>query len=193
MPEDRTVTYQQSSAYMSARPVGDRLMQIWWEYVWNALCAWTPKPCNAWRLMWLRIFGAKLYGKPFVHQSARIHVPWNLTMHDRSALGERATAYSLGEIELLARCTVAQEVYLCGASHEFNDLNLPLTVGKITVGEDAFIGARAFIFPGVVIGTGALVGACSVVTRDVPPWMVAVGNPSKVIKRREIVGQSKDT
>lgn len=114
-------------------------------------------------------------------------------MHDRSALGEGAIAYSLGEIELHARCTVAQGVYLCGATHEFNDLNLPLVVAKITVGEDAFIGARAFIFPGVVIGTGALVGACSVVTRDVPPWMVVVGNPGKVIRRREIVGQAKDT
>ena len=76
--------------------------------------------------------------KPFVHPLARIHVPWLLTMHDRSTLGERATVYSLGEFELKSRSTVAQEVYLCAATHQFDDANLPLQVGKITIGEDAF-------------------------------------------------------
>ena len=74
-----------------------------WQYVWALFCLWTPKPFNPWRLFWLRLFGAKLYGAPFVHPLARIFVPWNLTMHDRSALGERANAYSLGEIELKAQ------------------------------------------------------------------------------------------
>ncbi len=87
-------------------------MQALWEICWLVFCAWTPKPFNEWRLFWLRVFDAKIDGTPFVHQRARIAIPWNLTLHDRACLGDRANAYSLGEIEIGARATVAQEVYL---------------------------------------------------------------------------------
>src|ERR1022692_4758526 len=83
-----------------------------WEYTWLLFCSWTPKPLNPWRLFWLRLFGAKIHGTPFVHQRARIAIPWNLTLHDRACLGDRANAYSLGQIEIGARATIAQEAYL---------------------------------------------------------------------------------
>jgi putative colanic acid biosynthesis acetyltransferase WcaF len=145
---------------------------------------WTPKPANPWRLFWLRVFGAKINGLPFVHQRARIAIPWHLTMHDRACLGDRANAYSLGEIEIGARATVAQEAYLDTGSHDFSLPSLPLVTGKITIGEDAFIGARAFVMPGITIGSRSVVGACSVVTKDVPPDSFAAGNPCRVLRAR---------
>lgn len=179
-------TYKQESPYVSPRPHREMFLQMIWQYVWFLFCMWTPKPFNAWRLFWLRLFGAKLFGKPFVHPLALVHVPWLLIMHDRSALGERATVYSLGEVELKARSTVAQEAYLCAATHRFDDANLALTVGKITIGEDAFVCARAFIMPGIEIGAGTVIGAGSVVTKDVSDWTIAAGNPCKPIKPRII-------
>ena len=143
------------------------------------LCVWTPKPGNRWRLFWLKIFGAKIHGLPFVHQRARIQIPWRLTLHDRACLGDRANAYSLGEIEIGARAIVAQEAYLCTGTHALEDPNLPLKVAAIHIGEDAFIGARAFILPGVKIGRGAVVGACAVVTRDVADGAIVAGNPAR--------------
>lgn len=61
------------------------------------------------------------------------------------------------------------------------------TVGKeaakaITIGADCWIGGGALILPGVTIGDGSTIGAGSVVTRDVPPRSVAVGNPARVVK-----------
>src|SRR5438552_8769825 len=105
-------------------------------------------------------------------------------MHDRACLGDRANAYSLGEIEIGARATIAQEVYLSSGTHDFNRLEMPLVADKITIGEDAFIGARAFILPGVKIGARSVIGACSVVTKDVPENVVAAGNPCRVIRSR---------
>ena len=55
----------------------------------------------------------------------------------------------LGEIEIGARATVAQEVYLSGGTHDFSQSGMPLVTAKITIGEDAFVGARAFVLPGV--------------------------------------------
>ena len=101
-------------------------------------------------------------------------------MHDRACLGDRANVYSLGEIEIGARATVAQEVYLCGGTHDFTDPALPLQTAPIRVGADAFIGVRAIVLPGVSIGAGAVVGAGSVVTRDVPAGSIAAGNPCRV-------------
>ena len=183
-------THQQASAYDSPWTREEQIRLLVWEYAWDALCRWTPKPFNPWRLFVLRLFGAKLYGSPFVHQRAKIQVPWKLTMCDRAALGDEACAYSLGEIEIGPRATVAQEAYLCTGTHDFADPAIPLQTAPIIVGEDAFVGARAFVMPGVSIGARAVVGAMSVVTRDVPPDAVAVGIPCRVVGRRKGVSQA---
>jgi len=128
---------------------------------------------------WLRLFGAKMHGKPFVHQRARIQIPWNLTMHDRAALGDRTNAYTLGPIEIGAHATVAQEVYLCTGTHAFDQPALNLITAPIYIGAHAFIGARAFIMLGVTVGEHAVVGACSVVTKNVAPYATVKGNPAK--------------
>jgi putative colanic acid biosynthesis acetyltransferase WcaF len=184
MAEEQIVNPAQSSAYESPWPGSNRLLRVLWEFCWFLFCAWTPKPLNEWRLFWLRVFDAKIDGKPFVHQRARIAIPWNLTLHDHACLGDRANAYSLGEIEIGARATVAQEAYLSTGTHDFARTDLPLVTAKITIGEDAFVGARAFVMPGITVGPRSIIGACSVVTRDVPADVIAAGNPCKVLRPR---------
>jgi putative colanic acid biosynthesis acetyltransferase WcaF len=162
----------------------ERLRILLWSIVWPVLCAWTPKPLNAWRLIWLRLFGCKIEGTPFVHQRARIEMPWHIRLHDQSCVGDRANLYAMGEIELGRKCVVAQEVYLCTGTHDFNDPHLSLVTAKITVGDNAFVGARAFVLPGVHIGDGVIVGACSLVTRSVKPWSVVAGSPARFLRSR---------
>ncbi|HEX8328859.1 MAG TPA: CatB-related O-acetyltransferase [Hymenobacter sp.] len=58
------------------------------------------------------------------------------------------------------------------------------TKGDTRVGNDVWIGYRATIMPGVTIGDGAIIGACAVVTRDVPPYTIVGGNPARVIRPR---------
>lgn len=182
MEEKKLVKPDQASAQESPWPASERLLRLLWEFSWFVFCGWTPKPLNPWRLFWLRLFDAKIEGTPFVHQRARIAIPWNLTLLDRACLGDRANAYSLGPIEIGRRATVAQEVYLSTGTHDFGRPQIPLVTAKITIGEDAFLGARAFVMPGVTIGARSVIGACSVVTKDVPPDVMAAGNPCRVLK-----------
>jgi putative colanic acid biosynthesis acetyltransferase WcaF len=175
--------YQQKSIYDSPWTFRQKVGMFLWDYAWVLLCRWTPKPMNGWRLFWLRLFGATLHGKPFVHQRARIQIPWNLTMHDRACIGDRANIYSLGPVELGVDCTVAQESYLCTGSHDF-EKTMFLMTAKITVGARAFLGARTFVMPGVTIGDDGIIGACSVVTRDTPAGMICVGNPCRPVRPR---------
>lgn len=184
MSQEIVVNPEQKSAYDSPWPPGHRVLRVLWEFCWATFCMWTPKPLNEWRLFWLRVFDAKIFGKPFVHQRARIAIPWNLTLHDRACLGDGANAYSLGEIEIAARATIAQEAYLCTGTHDFSKEEMPLVTAKITVKEDAFVGARAFVLPGVTIGARSVVGAGSVVTKDVPENAIVAGNPCRVIGSR---------
>lgn len=181
-------TFDQKSQFDSPWSVAQRVKMLLWEFCWAFFCGWTPKPLNRWRLLWLRVFGAKIHGLPFVHQRARIQIPWNVTLHDRATLGDRATLYSLGEIELGERAIIAQEAYLCAGTHDLSDPNIPLQVAKIAVGPDAFVAARAFVMPGISIGERAVVGAAAVVTKDVLPGCVVAGNPARQIGVREMKG-----
>ena len=102
-------------------------------------------------------------------------------------------------------CAIAKgvEFIMNGANHRMNSIStypfnimgsgwekttptlgeLPLK-GDTIVGNDVWIGQNVTVMPGVHIGDGAIIGACSVVASDVPPYCVAVGNPCKVIKKR---------
>jgi putative colanic acid biosynthesis acetyltransferase WcaF len=128
--------------------------------------------------MVLRLFGARIRGRPFVHQRARIQIPWNVELHDRASVGDRANLYSVERILLDETSVVAQEAYLCTATHDFSNPNLPLLSAPIEVHSGAFVGARAFVLPGITIGERAVVGACSVVTHNVAAGARVKGNPA---------------
>ena len=61
-----------------------------------------------------------------------------------------------------------------------NSINKPQTV----IGNDVWVGHKAIIMPGVKIGDGAIIGAGSMVTKDVPPYAIAAGVPAKVLRKR---------
>jgi putative colanic acid biosynthesis acetyltransferase WcaF len=179
-------THVQATPYDSPWTRRQRIAALAWEYVWTLFCSWTPKPLNPWRLFVLRLFGAKLSGTPFVHSRARIQLPWNLTMHHRACLGDRANAYTLGPITLGEGATIAQEAYLCTGTHDFASAALPLQTAPIVVGREAFVGARAMILPGLTLGDRAIVGAGAVVTKNVEPGVIVAGNPAKPIGTRAV-------
>lgn len=155
-----------------------------WEVLWFLILRWTPKKLNWFRLLMLRLFGAKVQGVPFVFPSAKIYAPFNLEVHDHACIGPLVNVYNLGKVVLRKNSVVSQETMLCGGTHDLSSPALPLLVGDIELGEEAFVGARALILPCVSIGIGGVVGAGAVVTKDVEPWTVVGGNPAKFIKKR---------
>ena len=82
------------------------------------------------------------------------------------------------------------EVVIMTTAHAFEDPGMPirrqgeLPIRPVTIGNDVWIGTRVIIMPGVSLGDGCVIGAGSVVTRDVPAYGIAAGNPARVIRRR---------
>ena len=176
---------QQKNAFSNPWPWWAQLILIFWRLAWLIGCSWTPKFLNPWRLLILKLFGAKIYGLPFVHSSARIQIPWHLSLKHRACLGENVCAYSLGFIEIKEGATVAQESYLCTGTHDFQSPDMQLITDKISIGKNSFIGARAMVLPGVEIGENVIIGAQSVVTKDVPANNIFAGNPARKIGARK--------
>ena len=110
--------------------------------------------------------------------------PWHLTMKHRACLGDRSNAYSLGKIEIHEDATVAQEVYMCTGTHDFKSPTLQLLTDDIIIQKNAFIGARSMILPGIKVGENSVVGAMSVVTKNVSKDLIVAGNPARKIGKR---------
>ncbi len=84
---------------------------------------------------------------------------------------------------------IAQHVFIIDSYHRTGRNELIRTQcgtkGAVKIGNDVWIGEGAKILKGVTVGDGAIIGAGSVVTKDVPPYCIAVGVPAKVIKERK--------
>jgi len=146
----------------------------------------SPRPCFGFRRWMLRRFGAKVGQHVHIYPSAEIYMPWNLTIGDYSAIGEKACIYNLGPCVIGERATISQRAHLCGGSHDYTDPTMPLLKLPIQIGDESWVCADAFIGPGITIGKGAVVGARAVVTRNIESWSVAAGNPATVIKKRTV-------
>jgi len=88
-------------------------------------------------------------------------------------------------------CMIASHCGLYANNHIFTDPDVPIRLQGnsyqgIKVEDDCWIGTGTKILDGVTIGKGSVVGAGSVVTKDIPPYSIAVGTPAKVIKQRSL-------
>lgn len=144
----------------------------------------SPRPLWSWRRMLLRLFGARVGQQVHVYPSVRITIPWNVSIGHGSAVGDRAILYALGPITLGQRVTVSQGAHLCAGTHDWRVPEMPLLKPPITVGDDVWICADAFIGPDVSVGANAIVGARAVVVKDVAAGMIVGGNPARVLRRR---------
>ena len=91
-----------------------------------------------------------------------------------------------GRVQIGQNCDIAPKVtFLCG-THMMGERSRRAGAAitkDITVGDGVWIGSNTTILPGVCIGSGSVVGAGSIVTKDVPPNVVVAGNPARIIRR----------
>jgi putative colanic acid biosynthesis acetyltransferase WcaF len=145
----------------------------------------SPRPCFGFRRWLLRCFGARVGSSVNVYPSAIIYYPWNLEIGDGSAIGEWALIYNLGQVRIGARSTISQRVHLCAGTHDYRKVDMPLIKPPIIIGDEVWVCADAFVGPNVEIGDRAIVGAASVVMKDVAAGIIVAGNPAQKLEERD--------
>lgn len=171
-------------------PMKVKILRAVWSLVWVILFRpFGTKLFNPWRLLLLKMFGAKVCSDSGVYASVRIWAPWNLVMGHNAWLGPNVICYNQDTVTLEDNVTVSQFSFLCTAGHNLNEVNSyssGLIVAPITIRANAWVGAKAFVGMGVVLGEWSVVGATASVFKDVEACQVVGGNPAKVLKVRKI-------
>lgn len=173
--------------FVSPYTTYNRIKRMLWSITWNILARPFPKSsANRWKIFILRLFGAKVASNAYVYASAKIFMPWNLTMEEHACIASDVDCYNAAPIIIKKYATVSQRSYLCTASHNISSSQHEQIEKPIIIEEKAWVAAEAFIGPGVKIGEGAVVGARAAVFKNVDSWTVVGGNPAKYIKDRII-------
>jgi len=161
----------------------DYVKRITWSLVQPAWYL-SPRLCWFWRRWMLRLFGAKIESKVRIFASSKVSQPWNLTVGYGSTISWDCTLYCLGEIKIGRKILISQGVHLCAGSHDIYEKGLPLQKKSIYIDDFSWIAAEAFVGPGVVIGKNVVIGARSVIMKNVNENEIRVGNPSRCIGYR---------
>jgi acetyltransferase-like isoleucine patch superfamily enzyme len=118
-----------------------------------------------------------------------------IVLGDRVNIGPRCHIWagpSTGKITLADDVLLGPEVLITAAGYDYNrgsPVNAqPMKEADIVIGRDVWIGCRAIVTAGVTIGDGCIIGAGSIVTKNLPPGSVAVGAPARVVRQRDGFG-----
>lgn len=112
-----------------------------------------------------------------------------ITLGPKVVLGSRVTVNAHLDVAIGEGALLADDVHVVDFDHRTDRLDLPIrsqgiVAAPVRVGEDVWIGRGATLVRGVDVGRGSVVGAGAVVTRDLPPFSVAVGVPARVVRSR---------
>lgn len=162
----------------------DKLRRGLWGFAWLILCRWTPRPLHGWRVAILRLFGGRIARGAKVYPDAIIWAPWLLDMAEGSTLGDGVQCYNVDWVRLGPGATVSQRAFLCTATRDIDDADNPLITAPITLDRLAWVGAEAYVGPGVTLAEGAVLAARGVAVRPIAAWSVVGGNPARIIRMR---------
>ena len=154
--------------YVDKLPFKVRILRILWFMIYITMFRWTPRPLFwKWRVFILKIFGAKIGSGCKINPTCFIWAPWNLVVGDLTCIAENVDLYSVDIVKIGSNVAISQRSFICTASHDISSLSRPLTHSPIYIADHVWICAESFIAPGVKLGEGAVVGARSVVFKDV--------------------------
>ncbi|EKD43140.1 MAG: galactoside O-acetyltransferase [uncultured bacterium] len=136
-----------------------------------------------------RIFLKKCGQRFHVYKGTVILSPQKIEVGDDVWFNERCYIVGEGGIKIGNHTMLARNVSLITSNHGFEDKKIPMLLqpvnsAPIEIGDDVWLGVNAVVLKGVKIGKGSIIGAGSVVTKDVPEYAIVGGVPAEVIRYR---------
>lgn len=162
----------------------NRLARLAWNVTVLFLFRYSPRPLHAWRSFLLKCFGAKIGAGAHIYPGVKVWAPWNIEIGAQTGIADGVILYSQGFIKIGQKTVISQGTHVCAGTHDYTVPGFPLVTKPITIGDYVWVAAEAFIHPDVIIEDGCVIGARSVVTKNMPAWMVCAGHPCKPLKER---------
>jgi len=130
----------------------------------------------------------KEMGNSNITDGVTIVHPGKVSIGDRVSIHPHT--YLRGEITIGNYVAIAAKCSFVAESHNFADVTTPIKLQgiedqPISIGNDVWIGAHSIILGNVTIGDGAIIGAGSVVTKNIAPYSVVMGSPARVVRNRK--------
>jgi putative colanic acid biosynthesis acetyltransferase WcaF len=156
-------------------------------YVVNAVCfANYFMPISAIKVILLRAFGAKIGKGVVIKPNVTIKYPWLLEIGDHVWIGEQVWIDNLAKVTIGDHVCISQGALLLCGNHNYKKPSFDLLVGKISIEEGAWIGAKAVVCPDVIVHSHAILSVGSVATKNLEPYSIYQGNPAIKIRDRII-------
>lgn len=144
-------------------------------------------PSNALRLLAIRSWGGSIGRNTAIHHGLQVRVARRLQLGEDCFVAEDVVLDARGGLSIGNHVSINSGVQIWTAQHDWESPDFAYVAAPVTIGDRAWISARAVILPGVTIGDGAVVAAGAVVTRDVEAWTLVGGTPAKFIRKRPLV------
>jgi putative colanic acid biosynthesis acetyltransferase WcaF len=160
--------------------------ELTWLFVNLVLFQLCPFSLSPLKRVVLRAFGARIGRNVTIKPQVKITFPWKLTIGDHVWLGEECWLLNLERIIIGNNVCISQRAFLCTGSHDYKLSTFDLIVKPITVEDGCWIGAAAWVGPGVTIGTHAVLTAGSVTGKSLESYGIYRGNPAMRMKQRVI-------
>lgn len=141
-------------------------------------------PSHRFRRLVYRRAGVRLARTSSLHWRARFFAPEGLSVGEWTTVGNDAFFDAREGISIGSSVNIAAEVRVYTREHDINAPDFAEIGAPVVIEDYAYIGTRVTVLPGVRIGRGAVVASGAVVTRDVPPYVMAGGVPAKHIGER---------
>ena len=163
-----------------------------WRLFYALLGQWLPRSCYSIVSLKIRHFFLKRIAKNVgknVNIEQYVVFGEEFEIGDNSTVGFRSDIY--GPVKIGKDVMIGPEVAIYTHNHKHDEIDIPMikqgyTENKpVYIEDNVWIGRRVLIMPGVCIGTGSIVAAGAVVTKNVEPYSIVGGNPAKIIKYRK--------
>ena len=143
-------------------------------------------PINSIKIILLKLFGAKIGKGVVIKPHVNIKYPWRLNVANNVWIGEHVWIDNLGNVIIEDNVCISQGAMLLCGNHDYRKTTFDLIIGDITLKKGSWVGAKAVVCPGVVVGSHALLTVGSVATRYLNDYTIYQGNPAQAIKERII-------
>lgn len=169
------------AGYDKGRP---RFVQALWVLASSAIFEriWCP---TAVRVTLLRLFGAEVGQNVLIRHGVRIHWPWKLKIGNEVWIGVDAWLLNLEQITIGSNVCISQGALLCTGSHDTNSASFEFDNAPIDIGDEVWVAARATVLRGVRVGERSVIGATSLISKNVAPDSSVYPARSTVSAREE--------